>query len=472
MRNYPEHMLAYWAIVSMGAVVVGMNAWWVGAEMVYGIQDSEPKVIIADAERLERLMPVRDQVPAPKLVGVRLPAPMDGVTSYEEEVRTHTGALPDVTIAPDSEACIFYTSGTTGRPKGAQQTHRGCVSNVWNLLFAGALAAHTGILRGLVTPADLENAPIGVSLVTTPLFHVTANNCVAQGATATGGKLVLMYKWDAGKALEHIEQEGVTSMSGVPTMARELINHPEFAERDTSTLLALGGGGAQLQPDLVERIEEAVASARPSTGYGMTETCGIITSISGDYFLDKPDSCGPVMPTFELKIIDDDGNEVPEGRVGELTVRGAPVIRGYLNRPDDTAETIVDGFLRTGDLARVDAEGFVFIVDRKKDMVLRGGENVYCAEVESAIFSHDDVAECVVFGVPDDRLGEEVGACVVPKDDATLTAEAIRAHCAEQISKHKIPRYIWIRDEALPRNANGKFLKRELREALAVSDAA
>jgi long-chain acyl-CoA synthetase len=205
MRNYPEHMLAYWAIVSMGAVVVGMNAWWVGAEMVYGIQDSEPKVIIADAERLERLMPVRDQVPAPKLVGVRLPAPMDGVTSYEEEVRTHTGALPDVTIAPDSEACIFYTSGTTGRPKGAQQTHRGCVSNVWNLLFAGALAAHTGILRGLVTPADLENAPIGVSLVTTPLFHVTANNCVAQGATATGGKLVLMYKWDAGKALEHIK---------------------------------------------------------------------------------------------------------------------------------------------------------------------------------------------------------------------------------------------------------------------------
>ena len=473
MRNYPEYMLMYWAIVSVGAVVVGMNAWWIGPEMVYGIQDAEPKIIFIDQERLDRLLPHRSEVPDPVLVGVRLTgsAPAE-VVSYEETVRTHQGTLPDVTIDPDSDACIFYTSGTTGRPKGAQQTHRGCVANVMNLAFWATCAAQVGVLTGKVDPKDLENPPPSVSLVTTPLFHVTANNCAAQGATLSGGKLVLMYKWDAGKALDHIEQEGVTAMSGVPTMARELLNHPDFPNRDTSSLLSLGGGGAQLQPDLVGRIEEKVATARPSTGYGMTETCGIITAISGDFFVDRPESCGPLMPTFEVKILDDEGNEVPRGSIGEMCVRGAPVIRGYLNRPDATAESIVDGFLKTGDVARLDEDGFVYIVDRKKDMVIRGGENVYCAEVETALFSHDAIAECVVFGVPDERLGEEVGACVVLKPGASVDAEGLRAHCATQISKHKVPRHIWLREDALPRNANGKFLKRELRDALSVSDAA
>ena len=473
MRNHPEHLLCYWAIASMGAVVVGMNAWWVGPEMVYGIQDSTPKVIFCDQERLDRVMANRDAVPEPLLVGVRLTgeAP-DGVVRYEDEVKPHTGTLPVVTIDPEDDACIFYTSGTTGKPKGAQQTHRGCVNNVMNLLFAGACNAAVQVMTGKLDPKELENPPPGVSLVTTPLFHVTAMNCVAQGGTATGGKLVLMHKWDAGEALRLIEAEKVTGMSGVPTMARELISHPDFPNRDTSSLLVLGGGGAQLQPDLVGRIEKSVATARPNTGYGMTETCGIITSIAGDFFVDRPDSCGPVCPNFEVEIRDPDGNALPVGEVGELCVRGGPVIRGYLNRPDATAETIRDGWLRTGDLARLDEDGFVYIVDRLKDMVLRGGENVYCAEVESALFTHDDVAECVVFGVPDERLGEEVGACVVPKPGRSLSADALRAHCAAQIAKHKIPRYIWLRDEALPRNANGKFLKRELRELLAVGDAA
>ena len=473
MRNYPEYMLLYWAITSIGAVVMGMNAWWVGPEMVFALNDARPKVIFGDAERLERLAPHRDEVPEATIVSLRTDVEhIPGTIRYEDGVRTHGGSLPDVTVDPDSDACIFYTSGTTGHPKGAQQTHRGCVANVMNLAFSAACTAGTGVLRGTIDPAMLENPPIGVSLVTTPLFHVTANNCVAQGATLSGGKLVLMYKWDAGHALELIEREGVTSMSGVPVMSRELIAHPDFAKRDTSTLLSIGGGGAQLQPDLVGRLDESVANARPQTGYGMTETCGIITAISGDFFVDRPESCGPVMPTFELKIVDDEGNEVPRGEVGELSVRGSPVIRGYLNRPDATAETIVDGFLRTGDLARVDEDDFVYIVDRKKDMVLRGGENVYCAEVESAIFDHDDVAECVVFGVPDDRLGEEVGACIVRKPGTDPSADAIRAHCAERIAKHKLPRYIWFQDESLPRNANGKFLKREVREALALSDAA
>jgi len=204
----------------------------------------------------------------------------------------------------------------------------------------------------------------------------------------------------------------------------------------------------------------------------MTETCGIITSIAGDFFVDRPESCGPACPNFEVEIRDPEGNALPIGEVGELCVRGAPVIRGYLNRPEATAETIEDGWLHTGDLARMDEDGFIYIVDRLKDMVLRGGENVYCAEVESALFSHDDVAECVAFGVPDDRLGEEVGACVVLKPNANLTADELRAHCGRQIAKHKVPRFIWFRSEPLPRNANGKFLKRELREQLTVEDAA
>lgn len=472
MRNYPEHMLLYWAITSMGAVVVGMNAWWVGPEMVYGIRDSRPRVIFADQERLDRLMQVRQEVPDPVLVGVRLDRPVDGVVPYEQEVRPYGGSIPDAVIDPDDDACIFYTSGTTGRPKGAQQTHRGCVNNVWNVLFGAASSAQVQIRLGKLTQEDVNNMPLPVTLLTTPLFHVTAMNCGAHSCTANGGKIVLMYKWDPAEALRLIETERATAMSGVPVMARELMAHPDFHTRDTSSLLALAGGGAQVQPDLVAAIENNVATARPGTGYGMTETCGIVTSISGDFFVDRPESAGPQCPTFDVEIRDLDGNPLPVGHVGELVVRGAPVIRGYLNRPDATGETIRDGWLHTGDLARMDEDGFIYIVDRLKDMVLRGGENVYCAEVESAIFSHGGVAECTVFGVADERLGEEVGACVVPKPGVELTAEELRRHCATQIAKHKVPRYIWIREEPLPRNANGKFLKRELRNQLTIEDAA
>jgi long-chain acyl-CoA synthetase len=317
-----------------------------------------------------------------------------------------------------------------------------------------------------VAPDPTVPPPVPVALITTPLFHVTANNCGAYAVTAAGGKLVLMYRWDAGEALRLIERERITAMSGVPTMARELLAHPDFPTTDTSSLTTLGGGGAPLQPDLVGKIDAQVKTARPNTGYGMTETCGIITAVAADFFVDKPESCGPAMPTFEVKCVDDDGNTVPPGEVGELWVKGAPVIKGYINRPEATAEAITDGWLHTGDVARIDEDGFIFIVDRKKDMVLRGGENVYCAEVEAGIFSHPAVAEACVFGVPDPRLGEEVGAAIVLRPGQTLSAEDLRRHLAETTAGHKIPRYLWFLDEAIPRNASGKFLKRELRETL------
>ena len=469
MRNYPEWMLCYWATLSVGAAVVGMNAWWVGSEMLYALEDSTPKVMIVDPERLSQLGELRKEVSSLKLLGVRFPHEEAGVTPWADAI-ANPAPLPDIAIDTDDDACIFYTSGTTGKPKGAQLTHRGCVSNVWSMMFAGALQRTLAVKKGLME-ADAEPV-VPSSLVTTPLFHVTANNCVAHGTTLAGGKLTHMYKWDAGVALELIEKEKITAVSGVPVMAREIISHPNFATTDTSTLLTLGGGGAQLQPDLVGKIEDEVATARPNTGYGMTETCGIITSISADHFVDKPASCGPAMPAFESKVVNpDNGVEVPLGEAGELWVRGGHVIRGYLNREDATAETIVDGWLRTGDMAKKDEDDFIFIVDRIKDMVLRGGENIYCAEVESAIFDHEDVAECTVFGVEDERLGEEVGVAVLLKSGTTTKADELRSHCASKLAKFKIPRYFWFMNEALPRNASGKFLKRELRDSLQIKDS-
>ena len=470
MRNYPEWLLSYWACVSQGIAVVGINAWWVAEELSFGLEDSTPKLIICDQERLDRFNEIKAEFPDLPVVGVRLTAPVEGVIDFSELTRDG-GDMPLVTIDPDSDACIFYTSGTTGRPKGAQLTHRGCVNNVMNLAFWGTTLSHTMARVAQLPPPDPAAAPVAAGLITTPLFHVTANNCMAQGTTLNGGKLVHMYRWHAEDALKIIAKERITSMSGVPVMSRELISHPDFDKYDTSSLLSVAGGGAQVQPDLVGKIDRAVKTARPSTGYGMTETCGIITSIGGDFFVDRPESCGPAMPNFESKCVDAEGNEVPQGQVGELWVKGACVIKGYLNRPDATAESITDGWLHTGDVARKDADGFIYIVDRIKDMVLRGGENIYCAEVETVIFSMEGVAECSVFGVADDRLGEEVGLAVVLTPGATLTPADIRANAAIHMAKHKIPRYIWILDQPMPRNASGKFLKRELRDALPVKDA-
>jgi long-chain acyl-CoA synthetase len=466
MRNYPEWMLGYWATVSIGASVVGMNAWWVPAEMRYALEDARPKVIICDEERLERCFGDRNAAPGMRFVGVRCPSLSADVIPWSE-ISKGAAELPEAAIDTDSDACIFYTSGTTGRPKGAQLTHRGCVTNLmsvafWELAQSAASTRHQTKL-GNAPAASAGTPPRRAALVTTPLFHVTANNCVAHGMTAAGGKLVHMYKWDAGEALRLVEAEKITVLNGVPVMAREILAHPDFEKFDTSTLKTLGGGGAPLQPDLVKKIDGAV-SARPVTGYGMTETCGIITANSADFFVDKPASAGPAMPVFEAKCVDENGEDVGMDAVGELWVKGAQIIRGYLNLADATAEAITEGWLHTGDIARIDADGFIFLVDRAKDMVLRGGENISCAEVEAAIFEHDSVAECAVFAVPDDRLGEEVCAAVVLKAGDRVEGEAMRSHLGERIAKFKVPRYIWFRSAAIPRNANGKFVKRKLRD--------
>jgi|TARA_B110000196_G_scaffold237189_1_gene205602 long-chain acyl-CoA synthetase len=470
MRNYPEWLMIYWACVSTGVAVVGMNAWWVEDEMAYGLADSSPKVLFCDEERLNRFRNIRDKFAGLATVGVRLEESRSDTIDFAEVLKIG-GELPDISVDPDQDACIFYTSGTTGYPKGAQLTHRGCIHNIMNMSFGGQLALLTSCKMNNLEPPDPKDAQPMIALVTTPLFHVAANNCLAHPATRGGGKLVLMYRWDAGEALKLIEAERITILSGVPVMARELINHPDFDKYDTSTLRSVSGGGAQVQPDLVERIDKAVGTARPSTGYGMTETCGGITSIVGDFFIDKPESCGPAMPAFEIKVVDVQGKTLPQGEAGELWIRGAAVIKGYINQEEATAETITDGWLHSGDIARIDEHGFIFLVDRVKDMVLRGGENVYCSEVEAVLHRLDEIAECSVFGVEDDRLGEEVGASIFLTPGAEISANGIREFCLAHMAKHKLPRYIWFSPEPLPRNASGKFLKRELRDKLNVADA-
>jgi acyl-CoA synthetase (AMP-forming)/AMP-acid ligase II len=251
-------------------------------------------------------------------------------------------------------------------------------------------------------------------------------------------------------------------------MARELLMHPDWDSRDTSTLQGMTGGGSAVQPDLVKKIAGALDKGQPGTGYGMTETHGIITANSARFYLAKPASCGPVVPTLDYKLVDEDGTELPPGpdTVGVLCVRGSIVIKGYINRPEATADSIQDGWLNTGDIARIDEDGWVFIVDRAKDMVIRGGENVYCSEVEAAIYHHDAVGEAIVFGVPDDRLGEEVAACIVPREGMSVTADEIREFLRKDLSAYKIPSKIWMRTEPIPRNASGKFLKREVRKEI------
>lgn len=466
MRNYPEWMLAYWAVTSMGAVVVGMNAWWVPAEMHYALSDSCPKVMICDKERLAQFEQIRGDFPQLILAAVRMDRAVSaGVTDWSE-VLSCAAQLPEVTIDPDDDACIFYTSGTTGKPKGAQLTHRGCVTNLFNVAFSTTVQAAASAKAAGSAPAAADPDEVPSALLATPLFHVTANNCVAQAIGAAGGKLVHMYKWDAAEALRLIEKEKITTFSAVPMMSRELLSHPDFATRDTSSMKSMGGGGAALQPDLTAKLDKTMKNAAPSVGYGMTETCGIISALAGKFLVDRSSSVGRAMPTLEAKCVDEQGNTVGKGQVGELWVRGACVVKGYLNRQDATAESITDGWLHTGDMAYMDEDEFIYLVDRAKDMVLRGGENVYCAEVENVLFEHDDVAECVVFAVPDERLEEEVAAAIYLKDGATLTVETLRVHCKGLLATYKVPRYMWLVAEPLPRNASGKFVKGDVRDAL------
>jgi long-chain acyl-CoA synthetase len=458
LRNYPEWVVAFAAITSIGAVSVSLNAWWTEDELDYALEDSGARVLIADRERVERSVASCVRLGIDTIVVRNGDGPVAGGARWEDVV-VLGASMPDVVVEPDDDATILYTSGTTGRPKGAVSTHRAIVQA---LLGFGCRSAVDRLRNPDAPPAD---DPLAFILVV-PLFHVTGCVPVMLSCLASGLKLVMMYKWDPDRALELIERERVTNFVGVPTQSWDLLASPKFADHDTSSLRNVGGGGAPAPPELVRRVASNFAKASPGIGYGMTETNAYGPQNGGADYLAHPTSTGRATPILEIEVRDADGRAVPVGEAGEIWFKGPHLIRGYWNKPDATAEVLVDGWLRSGDIGRIDDEGFVYVEDRAKDMVLRAGENVYCAEVEAALYEHPDVHEVAVFGIPHERLGEEVAAAVLPRTGATVTEAGLQAHVAERLAGFKVPTKISIVTEPLPRNASGKILKRELRDAI------
>jgi len=461
-RNYPEWIFAFMGITSIGAVAVTMNAWWSAEELAYGVDDSGLKLLFADAERLERLLPLKASRNL-ELVAIRADqfvADHPGITPWHEFTAGTDDTMPELPVDPDANATILYTSGSTAHPKGVLGTHRSIIHAV--------MGWESGAVIGAELAPELveQNPEFWPSMIlTVPLFHVTGLNVQLNSSFRPGRKLVGMYKWDPEEALRIIEAERITTFNGVPTMSWEMVQSPNFAKFDVRSLKSMGGGGAAMAPEHSRQIAKQLKSGVPGTGYGMTETNGLGTSISGADLLERPRSCGrPIPPLVEIKIVDDAARELPRGETGEIWIKGPMNFRGYWNKPDATKETLRDGWVCSGDIGHMDDQGFVFITDRAKDMVIRGGENIGCQEVEAVIHDHPAVSECAVFGVPDERLGETVAAVVMVKPNMALQPEAIRAHVAQHLARFKVPEHVWVRGEQLPRIASGKIYKRGLRE--------
>jgi long-chain acyl-CoA synthetase len=477
MRNLPEWPVAFWAGQLVGAIVTPLNAWWTGAELEYGLADSGSKVAIVDDERLERIAPHLASLPDLERVYVSRLRDAEGarrVRQLEEvigKVNTWSALdelpLPDVPLDADDDATILYTSGTTGKPKGALGTHRNMTSNIG----AGGISAARNFLRaGEPLPEmDATKLPQRVSLLVVPLFHATGLSATLGPTMNAGGKIVLMRRWDAEPAMRLIEREKVSSTGGVPTIAWQLIEHPARAKYDLSSLLAVSYGGAPSAPELVRKIAEVFPGSQPGNGWGMTETTATFTSHLGRDYLNRPDSAGPAAPVGEMQIRDpaDGKTMLPTGTVGELWVKGPQVVRGYWNKPEATAETFQEGWLRTGDLARIDEEGFLFIIDRAKDMLIRGGENIYCVEVENVLYEHPDVMDAALIGLPHKTLGEEPAAVVHLRPGGKATEQELRELVRSKLAAFKVPVKVAFWPETLPRNANGKIMKSELKQAFA-----
>jgi long-chain acyl-CoA synthetase len=462
MRNFPEWIMAFAAITSIGAISVSLNAWWSADELEYGLTDSGTAVLIADAQRvgLSHDACVANGI---RVLAVRAGADLPDDVDRWEDVLPLGAALPEVAIDTDDDATILYTSGTTGRPKGAVSSHRAVIQ----ALFGFACRTYVERARDPERAAAGPEPTDSVFILIVPLFHVTGSVPVMMACFALGMKLVMMYRWDPERALQLIEREGVTNFVGVPTQSWDLLECPHFAAYDTSSLRSVGGGGAPAPPALVSRVVNSFQSGMPSIGYGMTETNAYGPGHTGIDYVSHPTSTGRATPILQIAIRDAAGADVATGASGEIWLKGPNVFRGYWNKPEATAQALVEGWMRTGDLGRLDEEGFLYVEDRLKDMILRAGENVYCAEVEAAIYEHPAVHEAAVFGVPHERLGEEVAAVVVPKPGLTVTPEEITTHVAARLARFKAPTLVTVAPELLPRNAAGKILKRELRDRFA-----
>ncbi|MHB8318802.1 MAG: class I adenylate-forming enzyme family protein [Acidimicrobiales bacterium] len=492
MRNLPEWVIAFWGATVAGAVVTPLNAWWTGDELHFALKDSQSKICFVDTERAERLGPflgglvdltalvVVDELRNGEPEGPSAPVP--GAPPVERwTFEALLGSVdrgvspPDVSIDPEDDATIFYTSGTTGRPKGAVGTHRNACTNLMNLFFINS--RNTARFGSAIV--DSSQGLQSSFLLSVPLFHATGCLATMITNTAAGGKLVMMHHFDPERALELIEREKITTIGGVPAMVMQILDSRDLEWRDISTVKSLAYGGAPAPPDLVRRIEKHFPGRQPSNGYGLTETSAATSMNVGEDYLRKPDSVGPAVPVCDVAVVpeDYDGLEpdpsLPCGPavVGELWVKGPQVVRGYWNRPEETGQVFTRGWLHTGDIARIDEEGFIYIVDRAKDVIIRGGENVYSVEVEAALAEHPAVADCAVIGVPSPILGEEVAAVVNLRPEARVSADELSRHVRDRLAAYNVPSHYWFRDAPLPRNPAGKVLKRALRAEFLESDA-
>jgi long-chain acyl-CoA synthetase len=472
MRNLPEWAVAYFAVVVSGAIATPLNAWWSSAELAYALQDAGCALALVDGERyarvegilagcsaLRRVFVTRaEEAPRHRLACLLADVlgPSQGWEALPER------ALPEVAIEPDDDATIFYTSGTTGRSKGAIATHRNITTNILTQMFA---LSRPYVRRGEIPPLPQPGDAQRVTLLGVPFFHVTGCNSTLVPALNSGAKVVLMRKWDAEQALALIERERVTAAGGVPTIAWQLLEHPNRDKYDLSSLTTMAYGGAPSAPELVRRIKSNLPQVAPGNSWGMTETSGTFTSNYAEDYILKPDSCGVPPPVGEVKVIGEAGDTLAPNAVGELWARGPQVVRGYWGMPEETAENFCDGWCKTGDLARIDDEGFVYIVDRKKDILIRGGENIYCIQVESALYEHPAVMDAAVVGIAHRTLGEEPGAIVHLKPGAKLEEAELRAFVGERLAAFEVPVRILFWPEPLPRNQAGKIMKRELRSA-------
>ncbi len=458
MRNYPEWVISFAAIISVGAISVSLNAWWTEDELDFAINDSGLALFIGDSERILRASEPCARAGA-RLLGVRLienATYADGVERWSDVVVTGV-AMPEIQIDATSDATILYTSGTTGFPRGAVSTHSAICQTI--MAFSSGAAIEAARRDG--DEEGSGQAPCFILIV--PLFHVTGCVPVMLSCFTWHFKLVMMYKWDPERALALIERHHVTNFVGVPTQAWDLIESPSFSRYDTSSLTAVGGGGAPAPPTLVERVEHSFKRGRPNLGYGMTETNAYGPGNYGDDYVSHPTSTGRV-PTIvmDADIRDEALNSLATGERGEIWLKSPTLIRGYWRNPDVTADTIRKGWLRTGDLGHVSEEGFLYVDDRVKDMIIRAGENVYSAQVESAIYEHPAVYEAAVFGLYNERLGEEVAAAVMMRDATSLTTGELQAFLSSRLAAYMIPSRVAFTREPLPRNAAGKLLKREM----------
>lgn len=464
MRNYPEWALAFAAVTSLGAVAVPLNSWWTAEELAVVLADSGAVVLVADAERARLFAERRTDLPALRTVVEAEPELSGGDATWSDlvsaepaDLRAHAAA-----VAPDDDATLLYTSGTTGRPKGVVATHRAHTNALMNILFQGAL--HAAVNQARSEPVRPVRDP-AQSLVGGPLFHISNLPKLYVGAWR-GHHLVLMRRWDAVRAVALIDELGLDGFAGVPTMVRQLLDRAEEVGTALPTLRQIGTGGAPTPGNQIERIgAQFDRTVMASTGYGLTETTGAVVGIASADFLDRTDAAGRPFPVSEIRVVTTDGSEARTGEVGEAWMRTATMATGYWNRPGEQFLN-AEGWFATGDLVTRDDEGFVRVVDRIKDVVLRGGENVYCAEVESVLATHPDVVDVAVFGIPHDLLGEEVAAVVQLREGSTRTADDLRHHAAERAAAYKVPSSLVVLSTPLPRTPTGKVLKTDLRARL------